>query len=251
MILAESSSIDRDSPVCRVCWVEATADNGLVSPCKCTGSLQFIHEECLSQWLSNLPYQRRLKCEICNHTYESWVHLTATDALQAIRQAPYVIKRLGMAILTAGFITYVVGRMARNLLAYGPILLSGAATWLLSATVGDGGGMLLDMASNSSLTFSFFAKDQSLLLHLIFGTTLLSIWGIYPEVPMVAALQIAMYTDLGNAWACGVLWTLLIYGMQETVTFFYQKGAQGHWTQHGRMTRLWQRAGWAVANSQQ
>jgi|688.fasta_scaffold597003_1 hypothetical protein len=37
--------------ICRVCRCEGSADKPLFHPCICTGSIKFIHQECLVQWL--------------------------------------------------------------------------------------------------------------------------------------------------------------------------------------------------------
>jgi len=37
---------------CRFCWGnESTEDNPCIVPCKCSGSVGFIHYNCLKNWL--------------------------------------------------------------------------------------------------------------------------------------------------------------------------------------------------------
>jgi hypothetical protein len=37
---------------CRFCWgTESTEENPCIVPCKCSGSVGFIHYECLKNWL--------------------------------------------------------------------------------------------------------------------------------------------------------------------------------------------------------
>ena len=43
--------------ICRVCRCEGSADRPLFHPCICTGSIKFIHQECLVQWLRYRCYQ--------------------------------------------------------------------------------------------------------------------------------------------------------------------------------------------------
>ncbi|GIY19999.1 e3 ubiquitin-protein ligase MARCHF6 [Caerostris darwini] len=52
--------------ICRVCRSEATPEKPLYHPCICTGSIKFIHQECLLQWLK---YSRKEYCELCNHRF--------------------------------------------------------------------------------------------------------------------------------------------------------------------------------------
>ncbi|CAG2251600.1 DOA10 [Mytilus edulis] len=52
--------------ICRVCRCESTPDKPLFHPCVCTGSIKFVHQECLVQWLK---YSRKEYCELCKHRY--------------------------------------------------------------------------------------------------------------------------------------------------------------------------------------
>lgn len=43
-----------EQPVCRICLMEDNEiDNPLFSPCKCSGSMRFIHHECLKTWFAS------------------------------------------------------------------------------------------------------------------------------------------------------------------------------------------------------
>ena len=50
--------------ICRVCRCEGTAERPLFHPCICTGSIKYIHQECLLQWLK---YSKKEFCELCSH----------------------------------------------------------------------------------------------------------------------------------------------------------------------------------------
>uniref|UniRef100_A0A4W3GEF8 E3 ubiquitin-protein ligase MARCHF6 n=1 Tax=Callorhinchus milii TaxID=7868 RepID=A0A4W3GEF8_CALMI len=52
--------------ICRVCRSEGTMDKPLYHPCVCTGSIKFIHQECLVQWLK---HSRKEYCELCKHRF--------------------------------------------------------------------------------------------------------------------------------------------------------------------------------------
>uniref|UniRef100_A0A3B4B4E4 E3 ubiquitin-protein ligase MARCHF6 n=1 Tax=Periophthalmus magnuspinnatus TaxID=409849 RepID=A0A3B4B4E4_9GOBI len=54
------------SDICRVCRSEGTPDKPLYHPCVCTGSIKFIHQECLVQWLK---HSRKEYCELCKHRF--------------------------------------------------------------------------------------------------------------------------------------------------------------------------------------
>eukprot|EP00117_Sycon_ciliatum_P006826 scpid28246/ scgid10187/ E3 ubiquitin-protein ligase MARCH6; Membrane-associated RING finger protein 6; Membrane-associated RING-CH protein VI len=55
-----------DEDVCRVCRAEGTPDNALFHPCACTGSIKFVHQACLVQWLK---HSRKEYCELCKHRF--------------------------------------------------------------------------------------------------------------------------------------------------------------------------------------
>uniref|UniRef100_A0A069DX87 E3 ubiquitin-protein ligase MARCHF6 n=1 Tax=Panstrongylus megistus TaxID=65343 RepID=A0A069DX87_9HEMI len=52
--------------ICRVCRSEGTADRPLFHPCICTGSIKWIHQECLVQWMR---YSHKEFCELCGHRF--------------------------------------------------------------------------------------------------------------------------------------------------------------------------------------
>lgn len=51
---------------CRFCRSEASIDRPLFHPCICTGSIKWIHQECLVQWMR---YSRKEICELCGHRF--------------------------------------------------------------------------------------------------------------------------------------------------------------------------------------
>ncbi|XP_056289496.1 E3 ubiquitin-protein ligase MARCH6 [Pseudoliparis swirei] len=55
-----------EADICRVCRSEGTSDKPLYYPCVCTGSIKFIHQECLVQWLK---HSRKEYCELCKHRF--------------------------------------------------------------------------------------------------------------------------------------------------------------------------------------
>ena len=51
---------------CRVCHGESEPDNQLFFPCKCDGSIKYVHQECLIQWLK---VSKKKKCELCGEEF--------------------------------------------------------------------------------------------------------------------------------------------------------------------------------------
>ncbi|CAH0563508.1 unnamed protein product [Brassicogethes aeneus] len=60
------SELSNNSDICRVCRSEGQADRPLFHPCICTGSIKWIHQECLMQWMR---YSRKEYCELCGHRF--------------------------------------------------------------------------------------------------------------------------------------------------------------------------------------
>ena len=49
--MLEDSDED-EGDLCRICQMgEDSPGNPLIQPCHCTGSLQFVHQECIKKWL--------------------------------------------------------------------------------------------------------------------------------------------------------------------------------------------------------
>ncbi|ELU00080.1 hypothetical protein CAPTEDRAFT_225460 [Capitella teleta] len=59
------------NPICRICHMTGTESDGLISPCRCAGSLQYIHSTCLTRWLEICGKKSRKppKCELCRYQY--------------------------------------------------------------------------------------------------------------------------------------------------------------------------------------
>ncbi|KAL6247553.1 hypothetical protein RBB50_005899 [Rhinocladiella similis] len=51
---------------CRICRGEATPSQPLFYPCKCSGSIRFVHQECLMEWLA---HSQKKYCELCKTSF--------------------------------------------------------------------------------------------------------------------------------------------------------------------------------------
>ena len=60
---AAGSEETQEEPECRICRGEATQQQPLFHPCKCSGSMRWVHQACLMQWIQMSNNARR--CEIC------------------------------------------------------------------------------------------------------------------------------------------------------------------------------------------
>ncbi|NWY23530.1 MARH7 ligase, partial [Pheucticus melanocephalus] len=79
-LLLEDSE-DEEGDICRICQMSSTtSDNLLIEPCKCTGSLQYVHQECMKKWLqskinSGSSLEAVTTCELCKEK----LHLNLED----------------------------------------------------------------------------------------------------------------------------------------------------------------------------
>lgn len=63
-------SISNEEKTCRIC-LDTSESSNFIRPCKCSGSVKYIHEECLKAWLVSLNKDlSESKCEICSTKYK-------------------------------------------------------------------------------------------------------------------------------------------------------------------------------------
>ncbi|XP_069809306.1 probable E3 ubiquitin-protein ligase MARCHF10 [Dendropsophus ebraccatus] len=73
-LLEEDSEEDGD--LCRICLMGGeTTENSLIAPCQCSGSLKYVHSECLKKWLlakikSGAELNTVKTCEMCKQTVD-------------------------------------------------------------------------------------------------------------------------------------------------------------------------------------
>ncbi|KAI2617211.1 hypothetical protein GGS26DRAFT_603262 [Hypomontagnella submonticulosa] len=89
-----------DPDTCRICRGEGTADEPLFYPCKCSGSIKYVHQDCLMEWLS---HSQKKHCELCKTPFR-FTKLYAPD----------MPKRLPFHI----FVTHMAKYLFRNLLVW-------------------------------------------------------------------------------------------------------------------------------------
>lgn len=45
------------------------------SPCKCSGSIKWVHRECLEMWIQNAPILQQSQCNTCKFPYRRCYNL--------------------------------------------------------------------------------------------------------------------------------------------------------------------------------
>lgn len=58
--------IPSNNDFCRVCRGEGTIESPLFYPCLCSGSIKYVHQDCLVEWLR---HSGKRYCELCKHPF--------------------------------------------------------------------------------------------------------------------------------------------------------------------------------------
>ncbi|KAM5173420.1 E3 ubiquitin-protein ligase MARCHF1 isoform 1-T1 [Callospermophilus lateralis] len=60
------ATYDDHLAVCRICHCEGDEESPLITPCRCTGTLRFVHQSCLHQWIKSSDTRC---CELCKYDF--------------------------------------------------------------------------------------------------------------------------------------------------------------------------------------
>mgnify|MGYP002386035397 CR=1 FL=1 len=58
---------EKEEDLCRVCRCGSTPEQPLFYPCLCKGSIRYIHQDCLLEWLQ---HSKKTSCELCKHSFK-------------------------------------------------------------------------------------------------------------------------------------------------------------------------------------
>ncbi|KAJ3571047.1 hypothetical protein NP233_g4020 [Leucocoprinus birnbaumii] len=64
-----------EQDTCRICSAPAEPNQPLFHPCKCSGTIRYIHQDCLTTWLA---HSKKKTCDVCKHPY-SFTKVYAPD----------------------------------------------------------------------------------------------------------------------------------------------------------------------------
>ena len=79
--------IKKKSKICRICYLEEeTENNPLIIPCSCSGSMKYIHYECLKKWICtqtcleidsndicSIFIIKKIECELCKNKFPDYI----------------------------------------------------------------------------------------------------------------------------------------------------------------------------------
>lgn len=90
-----------EEDVCRICRNPGDADNPLRYPCACSGSIKFVHQDCLLQWLN---HSNARQCEVCKHPFS----FSPVYAENAPARLPFQEFVVGMAMKACHVLQFFV-----------------------------------------------------------------------------------------------------------------------------------------------
>ncbi|CAN6616736.1 hypothetical protein TRVA0_006S03334 [Trichomonascus vanleenenianus] len=73
---SHTPQVPTDQDTCRICRGEGSPEEPLFHPCKCSGSIKFVHQDCLLEWLRHS--KKRPTCELCKTPFR-FTKLYAAD----------------------------------------------------------------------------------------------------------------------------------------------------------------------------
>ena len=77
------------TPICRICYEKDKKNDLLIIPCKCEGTIKFVHQSCIKKWIINSNnFLDNPSCEICKSKFlikiENSTYLDKKKLLKAI-----------------------------------------------------------------------------------------------------------------------------------------------------------------------
>ncbi|KAK0093812.1 hypothetical protein PV326_012570 [Microctonus aethiopoides] len=113
------------SNVCRICHHPSNVDEALVAPCRCKGTLAYVHMSCLEHWLNQ---SCRNRCELCHFRFNAIETLRYrwSESLRIWMSHPRNRRYVQSDILVLGLLTFVtIGLVAVCLLGMRYFIIEG------------------------------------------------------------------------------------------------------------------------------
>ncbi|KAF9219715.1 hypothetical protein BS17DRAFT_740159 [Gyrodon lividus] len=119
-----------EQDTCRICSAPGEPGQPLFYPCKCSGTIRYIHQDCLTTWLS---HSKKKTCDVCKHPY-SFTKVYATD-MPATLPPLLLIRRLAQQAFFASLFGLRAVMIATIWLAVLPWIT--IWTWRVYFTMGE------------------------------------------------------------------------------------------------------------------
>ncbi|KAF8586361.1 hypothetical protein K439DRAFT_961991 [Ramaria rubella] len=122
--------MQQEQDTCRICSGPGEPDQPLFYPCKCSGTIRYIHQDCLKTWLD---HSKKSTCDVCKHPY-AFTKVYAPNMPDRVPITIIVRKFAEQVIAVILFMlrAMVVAFVWLTLLPYGTVL-----AWRLYFRMGD------------------------------------------------------------------------------------------------------------------
>ncbi|XP_063699287.1 uncharacterized protein LOC134829921 [Culicoides brevitarsis] len=91
-----SQASQTSGDICRICHCESDIHNPLLTPCYCSGSLKYVHQTCLQQWLTA---SETSTCELCKFPFIMHSRIKPLNEWKSLDMSGVERRRLFCAIL--------------------------------------------------------------------------------------------------------------------------------------------------------
>ncbi|XP_055529054.1 uncharacterized protein LOC129721033 [Wyeomyia smithii] len=93
---SSSQASQSSGDICRICHCESDPLNPLLTPCYCSGSLKFVHQTCLQQWLTASETNA---CELCKFPFIMHTKIKPFNEWHSLEMSGVERRRLFCAVL--------------------------------------------------------------------------------------------------------------------------------------------------------
>ncbi|CEP60622.1 E3 ubiquitin-protein ligase SSM4 LALA0_S01e15170g [Lachancea lanzarotensis] len=184
-----------EGATCRICRGEHSTDQPLFHPCKCRGSIKYIHENCLMEWVAskNVDLSRpgsEMKCDICHFPIQL---TTVYDEDTPDRVPLTLIFRTTLGVLWRQTQYVMCIALAASLLVLG-IPLTWNVLGKLIATMLHGGKLPIPDSFWKSIIFGFDYEETGTVTKTDIVVQILKNYRFsVTQIVFVAVIHIALY----------------------------------------------------------
>ncbi|XP_031616595.1 uncharacterized protein LOC116336700 [Contarinia nasturtii] len=93
---SSSQASQNSGDICRICHCESDPQNPLLTPCYCSGSLKYVHQTCLQQWLTASETN---SCELCKFPFIMHTKIKPFNEWRSLDMSGVERRRLFCAVL--------------------------------------------------------------------------------------------------------------------------------------------------------
>ncbi|VVC92886.1 unnamed protein product [Leptidea sinapis] len=93
---SQTSCSNSSGDICRICHCESEIHNPLLAPCYCSGSLKYVHQSCLQQWLTASETR---SCELCKFNFIMHTKIKPFGEWRLLEMSGVERRRLCCAVL--------------------------------------------------------------------------------------------------------------------------------------------------------